>query len=385
MNLIPFLARSGRHADSPRRVLQVITPSHMSGAEMQLVRLTRRMQDRGHQVSTVIKRNNSAVEEMRRLGLEVDDLPIGGKLNIAALAILAHRARQVRAQIVQSTLSTASWWSGWLDLLGGPPSVGHVQGFTSARWHRHQTHLLAVSQAVKDDLVRQGIAAERITVMHNALAPEEFRPTRDPLAVRSEFGADADTPVVGTFAHLSEKKGHRELFQAIPEILRKCPRAQFWIVGQGKLLPELEASAQRFGFLSKIRFLGYRRDVPDLMSAIDVMALPSHREPCALVYVEAALSKKPIVACRAGGGPESVADGQTGLLVPVHDRSSIAAAVTALLADRGYAHRLGRAGHERALDVFGWQRCVGTLEGVYERVLDQHGRHTRPPEARRAA
>jgi glycosyltransferase involved in cell wall biosynthesis len=384
MNFIPFLARSGNQAESPRRVLQVITPSHMSGAEMQLVRLTHRMRDRGHQISTVIKRSNSAVEEMRRLGLEVDDLPIGGKLNIAALAILAHRARQTRAQIVQSTLSTASWWCGWLDRLGGPPSVGHVQGFTSARWHRHQTHLLAVSQAVKDDLVRQGVAADRITVMHNALAPEEFRPTRDPLAVRSEFGADADTPVVGTFAHLSEKKGHRELFQAIPEILRKCPRTQFWIVGQGALRQELEASARRFGFLPRIRFLGYRRDVPDLMNTIDAMVLPSHREPCALVYVEAALSKKPIIACRAGGAPESVADGQTGLLVPVRDSSSIAAAVIALLADRGYGQRLGQAGYERALDLFGWERCVRTLEGVYGRVLDQHGRHTRPT-ARRAA
>jgi len=154
MNFVPFTPRSGQSDSAPlRRVLQVITPSHMSGAEMQLVRLTRRMEARGHLFSTLIKRKCPAAAEMRRLGLEVDELPIGGKLNLAALAILAHRARQLRAHVVQSTLSTASWWCGWLDRLGGPPSIGHVQGFTSARWHRHQTHLLAVSQAVKDDLV----------------------------------------------------------------------------------------------------------------------------------------------------------------------------------------------------------------------------------------
>jgi glycosyltransferase involved in cell wall biosynthesis len=382
MNFVPFTPRDGHRPTSPlRRVLQVITPSHMSGAEMQLVRLTRRMEARGHLFSTVLKRHCPAAEEMRRLGLEVEELPIGGKLNLAAPAILAHRARQVRAHVVQSTLSTASWWCGWLDRLGGPPSIGHVQGFTSARWHRLQTHLLAVSQAVKDDLVEQGIDAQRITVMHNALAPEEFRPTRDPAAVRLDMGAESGTPIVGTFGHLSEKKGYWELFQAIPQVLRACPRAQFWIVGQGVLRDELETTARRHGFLSHVRFLGFRRDVADLMNAIDVMALPSHREPCALVYVEAALSGKPIVACRAGGAPESIADGETGLLVPVRNSRAVAEAVITLLTNRDRAQQMGRAGYERALDLFGWDRFVRTLEGVYERVLDQHVGTTR----RRAA
>jgi len=373
MQFVPFTPRSGQHGPAaPRRVLQVITPSHMSGAEMQLVRLTHRMQARGHLYSTVLKRKSPAAEEMRRLGLDVDELPIGGKLNVAALAILAHRARQVRAQVVQSTLSTASWWCGWLDRLGGPPSIGHVQGFTSARWHRHQTHLLAVSQAVKDDLVAQGIHAERITVMHNALAPEEFVPSRDAAAVRLDMGAADGTPVVGTFAHLSEKKGYWELFQAIPQVLRECPRAQFWIVGQGTLRDDLETTARRHGYLSSVRFLGYRRDVADLMNAVDVMALPSHREPCALVYVEAALSGKPIVACRAGGAPESVADGETGLLVPVRNSRAVAEAIVTLLTNRDRAQQMGRAGYERALDLFGWDRFTRTLEGVYDRVLDEH-------------
>jgi glycosyltransferase involved in cell wall biosynthesis len=230
---------------------------------------------------------------------------------------------------------------------------------------------------VKDDLVHQGIAAERITVLHNAAAPEDFCPSRGPLKVRAELGAEADTPVIGTFAHLSEKKGHRELFEAMPAILRELPQAQFWIVGEGQLRGELEATARRLGLLPSVRFLGFRRDVADLMHAIDVMALPSHREPCALVYVEAALARKPIVACRAGGAPESIADGESGLLVPVGNSSAIAAAVLTLLANRARALQMGQAGFERARDLFGWERFIKTLEGVYERVLDER-RGTRP-------
>jgi glycosyltransferase involved in cell wall biosynthesis len=245
-----------------------------------------------------------------------------------------------------------------------------VQGFTSAAWHRRQCHLLAVSGAVRDDLVRQGISAERITVLYNALEADEFRPQREALAVRAEFGADRDTPVIGAFGHLSVKKGYRELFAAVPRVLKSFPTAQFWIFGRGDLKSELEETARSGGFLSQIRFAGFRRDAADVMNAIDVMALPSHREPCALAYIEAALLGKPIVACRAGGAPESIADGETGLLVPVGDGHGVADAILTLLENRDAARRMGRAGHERAREIFCWSRFVTTLEGVYDRLLD---------------
>ena len=233
---------------------------------------------------------------------------------------------------MQSNLSTASWWCGWLEAFGGPKSIGHVHGFTSARWHRRQSHLLAVSGAVRDDLVEQGIPRDRITVLWNALDAEEFRPTRDPLAVRAEFGADATTPVIGTFGHLSVKKGHRELFAAMPRVLKRVPQRPVLDHRPGR--PARRAGSRRpapAAILDSVRFAGYRRDAADVMNALDVFCLPSHREPCALVYVEAALLAKPIVACRAGGAPESIADGETGLLVPPCDSGGIAEALLTLL------------------------------------------------------
>ena len=354
---------------SCRRVLQVITPSHMSGAEMQLVRLTKRLRARGHELPVLVKHDSPAIEHMLEKGLSVDRARIGGKVNFMAISRIARAARQHRVDLVQSTLSTASWWTGWLETFGGPKSIGHVQGFTSARWHSRQSHLLAVSGAVRDDLVEQGISRDKITVLMNALEADEYRPQRDPLAVRSEFGADAQTPVVGTFAHLSVKKGYRELFAAMPRVLAAVPNAQFWIMGQGPLRDELEQQARAGGYLKQVRFAGFRRDACDVMNAIDVMALPSHREPCALAYIEAALLAKPIVACRAGGAPESIADGETGILAPVGDSRAIGEAILTLLENRDFAHSMGQAGHERAREVFSWSRFITTLEGVWERVL----------------
>ncbi|MEX2317726.1 MAG: glycosyltransferase family 4 protein [Pirellulales bacterium] len=358
-------------ASRTRRVLHVITPSHMSGAEMQVVRITRRMEARGHELSVVVKRGSSAIAEFERQGVPIDARAISGKASPLALLALRRACRDHRPDLLHSHLSSASWWCGWLERLGGPKTVGHVHGFTSAMWHRQQSHLLAVSSAVKLHLVEQGIAAEKITVLQNALGPEEFVPRRSAAAVRAEFGAEADTLVIGTIAHLSEKKGYRELFQAIPRVLMQFPQAQFWIVGQGPLRDELEQQAREGGVLSQIRFAGFRRDAADIMNAMDVLALPSHREPCALVYIEAALSEKPIVACRAGGAPESIADGQTGLLVPPRDSRALAEAILRLADNRGEAQRMGRAGRARAIELFSWDRYIATLEGVYDRVCSE--------------
>jgi glycosyltransferase involved in cell wall biosynthesis len=357
-------------APNPRRVLHVITPSHMSGAETQLVRLTRRLRARGHEMPVLVKQGSPAVAEMHERGFEVETARIGGKANLLAMSVISRAARRHNAELLHTHLSTASWWAGWLENFGGPPTIGHVHGFTSAAWHRRQSHLLAVSGAVRDDLVAQGISAEKITVLYNALDADEFRPQRDALAVRAEFGADAKTPIIGSFAHLSLKKGYRELFAAIPQVLAKVPNAQFWIMGQGPLEAELKRTAERGGFARNVRFAGFRRDAADIMNAIDLLCVPSRREPCALVYVEAALLAKPIVACRAGGAPESIADGQTGLLVPVNNSPAIAEAVLNLLEDRALACRLGAAGRDRARDLFSWSRYAATLEGVYDRVLD---------------
>jgi glycosyltransferase involved in cell wall biosynthesis len=96
------------------------------------------------------------------------------------------------------------------------------------------------------------------------------------------------------------------------------------------------------------------------------------------VYVEAALSRKPSIGCRSGGAPESIAEGETGMLVPVGDVPAIVESLLALLTNRDAAARMGRAAYDRAVGLFGWDRFIHTLERVYERVLDEHpaNRHT---------
>jgi glycosyltransferase involved in cell wall biosynthesis len=320
---------------------------------------------------------------MLAANMPFDQLEIGGKANLLAVHRLQRAARQFQADLLHSHLSSASWWCGWLEHFGGPPSVGHVHGFTSAMWHRRQRHLIACSAAVKLDLMAKGIAGEQITVMHYPVDPDDLRVTRSPDSVRSELGADADTPVVGTFAHLSIKKGYRELIQAAKFVLDCLPAVQFWCFGEGPLREELRITADELGINDRFKLLGFRRDVPELMQAIDVMCLPSHREPFGLAYLEAALAGKPVIACDAGGAPEIIVHGETGLLIPpplppASNVAPLADALFTLLDNRAQAAAMGRAGCDLTLERFGWATYLTRLSEFYERILDnaatRHGR-----------
>ncbi|HEX5472953.1 MAG TPA: glycosyltransferase family 4 protein [Lacipirellulaceae bacterium] len=364
---VPTLALNSRRAP---RVLHVITPSKMAGAETFLARMMRRA-TLDQFVSHLVTSRNRANRELLAANLPFDRIGIGGKANLLAVPRLAIAARRFQADVLHSHLSTASWWSGWLEQFGGPPSIGHVHGFTSAHWHRRQSHLIACSEAVKQDLVEKGIAAQRITVMHYPTDPADIRPSRPAAAVRRELGAEPDTPVVGTFAHLSPKKGHRELVRAAALVLSCFPQAQFWCFGDGPLRAEIQETACQLGIADRFRLFGFRRDVADLMQAIDVMCLPSRREPFGLVYVEAALAKKPVIACDAGGAPEVVVHGDTGLLVAPSEVAQLADAIFTLLDNRSAAVAMGERGREFALSRFTWARYISQLRNVYDRVLDE--------------
>jgi glycosyltransferase involved in cell wall biosynthesis len=207
--------------------------------------------------------------------------------------------------------------------------------------------------------------------MHYPVDPSDIRPTRSPADVRAEFGVDANTPVVGTFAHLSLKKGYRELIQAAYFVLQVLPKAQFWCFGDGPLRPELEQTARELGIADRFKLWGFRRDVPDLMRAIDVMCLPSHREPFGLVYIEAALAGRPVIACDAGGAPEIILHGQTGLLIPPPPENiqPLADAIFQVLDNRDQAVAMGRLGRDQALDHFDWPSYLTSLANLYEAIL----------------
>ena len=153
--------------------------------------------------------------------------------------------------------------------------------------------------------------------MHYPVDPDDMQPhalaSRRPRRTRRRGGHARRRHVRPPVA----EKGYRELVRAAAFVLRTNADGPILVLRRRPAAARAgTATAQSLGIADRFKLFGFRRDVPDLMQAIDVMCLPSHREPFGLVYVEAALAEKPVIACHAGGAPEIIVHGETGLLVP---------------------------------------------------------------------
>lgn len=233
--------------------------------------------------------------------------------------------------------------------------------------------VVANSAATADAFVAVGGARHLLRVIHNGISAAPF----DALAatvradVRRALGVSTDAFVVGSFSRLHPWKGHRTLFDALATL----PAIHAIVVGgalfsgEDAYAAELRTRAAAAEFGGRIHLLGARTDIPELMSACDVVAHTSiWPEPFGRVVVEAMLAERPIIATNAGGVPEIVTDHVTGLLVPPGDAGRLAEAIHALQTDPLRARAMARAGNVEARRRFTREEMIVAVAHVVDEV-----------------
>jgi len=252
---------------------------------------------------------------------------------------------------------------------------GWRQGIISGRFlpdrlvSRLVDRVIAVSEAARAFLVDgKGYDARKIVVVPNGRDLSVYRPGVGGQAVRKEFGFDRATPLVGVVGRLEPQKGHTDLLHAWPSVLAEFPDARLLLVGEGSLRATLEHQARERGIAASVVFAGFRTDVPRVLDAVDVVALPSLYEGMPLTAIEASAMAKPVVATAVDGTPEVIRDGRTGRLVPPREPDALSRALRALLRDPAAAQRMGAAGRDFVLDRFDVKRQVEATARVYREV-----------------
>ncbi len=353
------------------RVVHVDTAATWRGGQNQVLLTAGGQAARGHDVLLACRRGGVLEARARQAGIPVCPLPFHGDLWPPAVRGLARVLRETRPEVLQLHDPHAVGSGAFAArLAGGVPTIATrrvdfpLRGPLSRWKYRSCGRVIAVSRAIASVLEADGFPSERVSLVYEGVPDRPAAPGgREALLA---IGIPARAPVVGNVAALTGHKDHATLLEAAPIVLRRRPDARFVIVGEGPLRRELEARAREGGLEGRVVFAGFRSDVDRLLPAFDVFCLSSHLEGLGTSLLDAMAFGVPVVATAAGGIPEAVEHGATGLVVPVRSPVALAQALLEVLEDPERRRRLGAAGRQRFLQRFTADRMVEETLRVYE-------------------
>jgi glycosyltransferase involved in cell wall biosynthesis len=383
----------------PIAVLRVIARLNIGGPAIQAISLTALLDERGYRTRLV--RGSESADEgtmddlAERMGVRPTLVASmrrdPGAGDVRALLELVRIARRDRPDLVHTHAAKGGTLGRVAVMLAFPrkrPKVVHtfhghsLTGYFSSRTARMYTRierflarrtdvLIAVSDEVRDDLVGLGVAPlEQFDVVRlgldlSAFADDSDRAARR-AALREQWGVGAGEQVVTLVARLVPIK-RVDRFLETAALLRERAGVRFVIVGDGELRDELQASEPAGALGDRLVWAGFRRDVPDVCFASDVVVLTSDNEGTPVSLIEAQAAATPVVSTSVGGVRSVVLDGETGLLAD--DPPALSAAVASLLDDPSRAAAMATRGREHVLSTFGVERLVDDLDRLYLRLL----------------
>ena len=365
-------------------VLQLIPTLDRSGAEKQMVLLAKGLpRDRFRVEVAALTRLGPLEEDLRAADIPVTLIGKPLKIDPFALERLTNFLKTKRFDVVQTWVFAANCYGRVAAHRAKVPVVvtaemavdlwktrGHLAiDRTLARWC---DRVVGNSNAVVDFYLGVGIPEAKLAMIRSGIGGEE-PPDVDKAAVRASFGWAADAPLVLFAGRLMPQKGVDDLISALDLLQHVRPGLKTLIVGAGPLESELQETAHAFRLDDKVRFLGHRDDVPQLLAAADLLVLPSLYEGLPNIVLEAMRFSKPVVATAAPGTTEVVVDGETGLLVPVRNPPALAKAIRDVTDDRTLAARFGAAGRVRVESDFGVDSMVERFADLYERLAREKG------------
>ncbi|MDP2727064.1 MAG: glycosyltransferase [Dehalococcoidia bacterium] len=242
------------------------------------------------------------------------------------------------------------------------------------RWaSRRASSVIFVSDADRQEYCGPGPSTIQAVTIPNGIDLSRFTPSQDSSSYRRRWGLDLGAKIIGCVARLSPEKGLVYLLRSLPFILDSHPEAFLMVVGEGSQRSELEDLARDLGLSERVLFTGHSNEVPDLISTMDVVVLPSLWEGQPLTILEAWAMEKPVVATAVRGTQHLVENGKTGILVPPRDPQALASAVVELLDDPKRGLLLGKTGRHLVEDRFDLDRTCREVAELYFSLVGQHG------------
>ncbi len=373
---------SDEPAGKPLRILHTEASTGWGGQEIRILTEMDALRGRGHRLGLIAQPGAEILARARGAGFPAFEIRMRGALDLVAAAQVARVLRREGAEILNTHSSVDAWVGGWAGRCLGIPIVRtrhlaiplRANPLSPRVYSWMADCVVTTGEDGKALLLRQApLTSDRVTVVPTGVDLQRFDPARTrPARVRAELGLDVSSRFVGVVAVLRLFKGHAVLLEALASPPLAGRPLQLILAGNGPVEGLLKAQVSRLGLEARVRFLGHREDVEDILAACDVVVLPSVRdEGVPQAILQALALGRPVVASDVGGIRQIVYHGVTGLLVPAEDCTALAAAIARLLDDGALAASLGEAGRRMVRATYGIDPMAGAMEALYRRLLDK--------------
>jgi len=373
------------------RVAYVIDHLRVGGAQRHLLEVVRGLDPARYALEmwTASADPGDLAPVFERAGVPVRSFGIRSTMlsprTLGAVRRVAGDMRRRGVQVVHGYLFEGNFLAALVGRAGRLP-VTLVSKRSLDRYGRLDRRLAAwLSNRLADRVTVNAEAVRELVVHHEWCAPSRIELIPNGVALptsldgaaaaasEAEIDPRGDGPLVGMVGRLSWKKGYEHAIEAARLLAARIPGLRFDVVGDGPLRAQLEHQAKTAGLEGTVRFLGQRRDVPDLMRRFDCFVLSSVIEGMPNALLEAMALGRPVVTTSAGGSAEVVVDGESGFVVPPADPAALAAAVERVLRDPALARSLAESGERRVRERFSLEAMLGAIDGLYTTQLTRAG------------
>ena len=361
--------------------LHIDTARTWRGGQHQVLLTVRGLRRRGQRAALAAQPRG---ELFRRASDDGDLYPLAprGDLDLYAAWKLSRLARDLAPDVIHAHDAHAVAIAALARSLPGPrvipPVIAsrrvdfHIRSNAFSGWkYRQVDRFICASGAIRDMLAADGVPPARVSMVHEGIDTDRIARAR-PLNLHREFGLPPGCPLAGNVAALVPHKGQRHLVDAAAQLAREVPDARVLIVGGGELERALARQVRLLRLEGRVILTGFRSDVPSVLKALDLFVMSSVTEGLGTSVLDAMAAGLAVVGTRAGGIPESVVDGRTGLLVPPGDATALARAIADLLQDGERRRAFGAAGRQRVHGVFSAERMVDATASIYAAVAGPH-------------
>jgi glycosyltransferase involved in cell wall biosynthesis len=329
------------------------------------------------------------VDEARRKKLNLILLQQRGPFDPHLIFQARRVIREHDINLIQTHGYKASAIGFFLQLFCRRPWIGFAHGFIEESRKlrsynrierfalRRADRIVAVSNSMKALLTQQGVPAQKIRVIHNAVDPNENVPNTSEKEMRQRHGFALDQKVIGVIGRLSPEKGQMIFLRAMEKTARSFPGVKALIIGDGQDRAMLEGFCREKGLNEQVMFLGHQEKIADYYQLLDLLVLPSLSEGLPNTVLEAMTFGVPVLATAVGGVPEIIQNGN-GMMVPPNDPGALAKRMIELLGDGALRQAIGLKGKNSLYPRFAPDNRVRQIVNLYQELLSDRGKAQSP-------